>query len=91
MVVRLTRGAAPLTDEQKSIIRKNPNLYAATIMTLPGMEGTTKRQIETYQRKPHEVNAQCLADALERYIGDNGLPQPYSSGVIGYIRYLRTR
>lgn len=86
----MTRGAPPLTEEQKAIIRDHPELYAAQIVKLKGMEGTTKRQVEMYAKKPRQPEAQCLAECLERYIEEHGLPSEYAP-VFKFLRYLKTQ
>lgn len=87
----MTERAAPLTTEQKRICRANSGMFASDIAKLPGMEKTTKRQISDYLRTPENNPHKALADMLEAHIADNGLPSQYSSGVIGYIRYLRSK
>ena len=86
----MTRGAPPLTIEQKEIIRSHPELYASQIIKLEGMEGTTKRQVEMYSRKPRDPEAKCLAECFEHYIEEHGLPYEYSS-VYKYIKYLKAQ
>mgnify|MGYP001544816769 CR=1 FL=1 len=83
--------ARALTRTQKQIILENRNLFAANIARLPGMEGTSVRQISDFLRQhpagqpnPHEE----LADHIERYIREHGLPAKHG-GVMGYIKYLR--
>jgi len=86
----MTRGVPPLTIEQKEIIKANPSIFAADIMKMQGMEGTTKRQIQDYQRRTGKSDEELLADDLEEYIGEYGLPKEYGS-VMRYIRYLKSR
>ena len=80
--------APPLTAEQKEICRENRTRFPTDIARLPGMEGTTPRQIADYLRKPEHNEHAVLADQLEKYIEHNGLPTKHS-GVISFIRYLR--
>lgn len=83
--------AYPLTDAQKAIIRDNPETLDAKISRLPGMEGTTVRQISDYRKRitrPSESEHRKLADHLTQYIQTHGLPSKFGD-VIGYINYLR--
>jgi len=86
----MTRGAAPLTFEQKEIIKANISQFAADIMKMPGMEGTSRRQIQDYQRRKGKRDEEILIDDLEEYIGEHGLPQEFAA-VMKYIRYLKGR
>lgn len=82
-----------LTRDQKQIILDNRNLFAANIARLPGMEGSSVRQISDFLRQhpagqpnPHQE----LADHIERHIREHGLPAKHGC-VVGYIKYLRDR
>ena len=81
--------AQPLTRDQKEIIRHHRNLFAADIMKLPGMENTTKRQIQMYQRNPGPSEEQILAEAIETYVEKHGLASGYES-VLAYAGYLKS-
>ena len=86
--------ATPLTESQKRIIRENyENMMDRSICALPGMEGTTARQVKDYRlkvSKPQTTDAAVLASALEDYISSHGLPARYGA-VIPYISYLRAQ
>lgn len=83
--------AKPLTAEQKQICRENSStMFADQITQLPGMEGTTKRQVADYLRTPDDNKYAIMADMLEQFIASDGLPRQYSA-VIGYVRYLRSK
>ena len=83
--------ALPLTENQKAIIRDNTSRFDADIIKLPGMEGTTTRQVSDYRKKvtrPSTSDARQLATALEQYISDHGLPSQYGI-VLKYMHYLQ--
>jgi len=63
----------------------------ASITALPGMEGTSARQVKDYRLKisSTENDALQLAAALESYIAAHGLPAQYGA-VLPYISYLRS-
>lgn len=82
--------AKPLTPEQKQIARSNPQLFAEQIAKLPGMEGTNKRQIADYLRRPVNNPYKDTADAIEKVISIDGLPRQYV-GILEYVRYLRSK
>ena len=83
--------AFPLTIEQKTIIQENrEKMFASEIQRLPGMEGTTVRQIGDFLRRRGHVNPQKLADTLEEWIREDGLPANYAS-VMQYLKYLREK
>ncbi len=85
--------AKPLTPEQKRTICENRERFPADIARMPGMDGTTTRQISDYLRlhpagepNPHAE----LADHLEEYIRQFGLPSKYGN-VMAYVRYIRAQ
>lgn len=85
--------ATPLTDSQKEIIATNINLFDVEISKLPGMDGTTPRQIADYRKRisrPSDSEHRKLAEHLEAYIQHNGLPSRFGD-VIQYLKYLRER
>jgi len=86
----MTRGVPALTIEQKEIIKANPSKFAGDIMKMEGMEGTTKRQIQDYQRRKGKTDEEFLADNMEEYIRDHGLPKEYGC-IMMYLRYLKRR
>jgi len=83
--------AAPLTAEQKKIIRDNVSKYfPADLVKMQGMEGTTTRQISDYIHTLTEYNPHAeLADHIEQYIAANGLRQDCADGVMKFVKYLR--
>jgi len=88
----MTRGAQPLTVEQKAVIRDHmENMLPSSICKLEGMENTTKRQVADYIRSmPERVNAEMVAWTLETWIEKNGLKAEYGA-VIRFIRELKKR
>lgn len=85
--------ATPLTEAQKATIRNNTEKFDSDIVKLPGMGGTTPRQVGDYRKKitrPSESDHRRLADQLTKYIQDHGLPARFGD-VIPYIQYLRER
>jgi len=86
----MTRGVPALTIEQKEIIKENSLKFAEDIMKIPGMKGTTKRQIRDFMRRIEHSEEEYLANELEEYIEDHGLPKEHA-GVMRYIRYLKRR
>ena len=84
----MTRGAAPLTLKQKEIILQNKEKFASAIALLPGMEGCTPRQINMFQKRIAGSKELFVADVLEEYLSENGVPKEYAA-VVRYIRYLR--
>ncbi|HJJ49867.1 MAG TPA: hypothetical protein O0X25_04540 [Methanocorpusculum sp.] len=83
--------ATPLTDEQISIIRGNQEtMLPADISHLPGMEGTTVRQIRECQRRKPDLDAQFVADTFEAWIARDGLPGKFAI-LMHYIQYLRRK
>ena len=84
--------AFPLTATQKGIITENKDKFPADIAKLPGMTGTTVRQISEYLRRtqnPCNQQASKLADCIQAFIDKNGLPAEYAK-VFAYLRYLRS-
>lgn len=80
-----------LTERQKEICRQNCNRFPAEIITLYGMEGTSKRQVAEYLRKPGVIPLDHeLADDIDTWIVRNGLPQQYSA-VLDFVAYLRDK
>jgi len=86
----MTRGVPPLTIAQKTIIQNNLSKFSADIMKLPGMEGTSRRQIQDYRKRIGTSDEEYLVDVLEEYIAVHGLPLEFSC-IMRYIRYLKTR
>ena len=84
----MTRGAAPLTLKQKEIILDNREKFASAIAVLPSMEGCTPRQINMFQKRIDGNKELVLADMLEAYVAENGVPKEFGA-VVRYIRYLR--
>lgn len=85
--------AYPLTDAQKSIIELNSNLFDSKICNLPGMEGTSVRQVRDYRKRitrESDSEHRQMADHIERYIQHHGLPQQFGD-VILWARYLREK
>lgn len=85
--------AYPLTEAQKSIIENHLDLWDAELCKLDGMEGATVRQVKDYRRritKDSESEHRKLADHIERYIRDNGLPREYGV-VLAYAQYLKRK
>jgi len=89
----MTRGAQPLTVEQKAIIRDHmENMLPSSICKLEGLENTTKRQVADYIRSmPERVDAELVIWTLETWIETHGLKVDYSSGVMKFLRDLRNR
>ena len=88
----MTRArAAPLTEEQMAIIREKQDvMLPVDISQLPGMEGTTVRQIRECQRKKPDLDAQFVADTFEAWIAEDCLPGRFSI-LMHYIQYLRKK
>lgn len=85
--------AYPLTDTQKSIIENNLDVWDTELCKLPGMENTTVRQVRDYRRRITRESRSVhreLADHIEQYIKDNGLPREYGA-VISWAQYLRRK
>lgn len=88
----MTRGY-PLTEAQKSIIESHLDEWDADICKLDGMQGTSVRQVKDYRRRicrDSESEHRKLADHIEQYIRDNGLPREYGV-VLAYAQYLRRK
>lgn len=85
--------AYPLTDAQKAIIENNLDMWDADVCKLAGMEGTTVRQVRDHRRRisrMSESEHRKLADHIEQYIKENGLPREYGV-VISWAQYLRRK
>lgn len=85
--------AYPLTDTQKSIIENNLDVWDSELCKLPGMENTTVRQVRDYRRRfmrESESEHRKLADHIEQYIKNNGLPREYGI-VLTYAQYLKRK
>lgn len=85
--------AYPLTDTQKSIIENNLDVWDTELCKLPGMENTTVRQVRDYRRRfmrESESEHRKLADHIEQYIKNNGLPREYGI-VLTYAQYLKRK
>lgn len=83
--------AYPLTEAQKAIVEENLGLFDSKICQLKGMEGTTIRQVKDYRKRITRESVsehRQLADHIEQYIRQNGLPREYGA-VISWARYLR--
>lgn len=86
----MPRGVG-MTAAQKQICLDNADMFPALICKLPGMEGTTSRQIADFLRKQRQPSEELqLAEMLENYIQTHGLPREYGS-VLKYIPYLKSR
>lgn len=86
----MARGIG-MTSVQKQICLDNAGMFPALIAKLPGMEGTTQRQIADYLRKkPTESQEHKLVEMLDDYIQTHGLPREYGS-VLKYLEYLRAK
>lgn len=86
----MARGIG-MTGAQKQICIDNENKFPAEICKLPGMEGTSSRQVADYLRKYRKPSEEReLADMLEDYIENHGLPREYGT-VLKYVTYLRSR
>ncbi|MBE6506410.1 MAG: hypothetical protein E7Z72_00590 [Methanocorpusculum parvum] len=85
--------AHPLSDSQKRIIENNLGKWDKDICQLDGMAGTTPRQIADYRKRitrTSQSEHRQLAEHLQNYIRDNGLPSKYGA-VISYIDYLQNK
>lgn len=86
----MTRGIG-MTSAQKQICKDNQNCFPADICKMPGMDGTTPRQIADYLRKIRQPSEESkLADMLEKYIQNHGLPCEYGA-VLKYLSFLKSR
>lgn len=86
----MTRGIG-MTSAQKQICIENANKFPADICKMPGMEGTSSRQVADYLRKSRMPSEELqLADMLEKYIQNHGLPREYGS-VLKYLSFLKSR